>query len=102
MKIKTNDKVLITKGKDKGKEGRVTRVILDQKRVVVEGRNLVKKHIRPQKEGEKGKVMEIESPLAVSNVKLICPHCNKPTRVGHTFKDDEKRRICKKCEKMIQ
>ena len=103
MKIKKDDTVLITKGKYRGKTGKVLRVMPDENRMIVEGVNIVKKHTRPRKTGEKGKVLEIPAPINVSNAKLICSKCKKPTRIQYNFisrKDKKaKVRICKRCGK---
>lgn len=96
-KIQTGDQVLITNGQDKGKTGKVVRVLPEENRVVVEGLNLQKKNIRPQKKEESGQVVEFPAPMDVSNVRLICSSCNEPTRVGFSKEGDEKFRVCKKC-----
>jgi len=101
MKIKKGDQVLIIKGKDRGRIGKVIKAIVKENRIIVEGLNLVKKHIKPRKAGEKGKIIEMPRPIYVNNVKLICPHCSKPTRVGYRFEGQEKKRFCKKCQKSI-
>jgi len=101
MKIKKNDNVLIISGKSKGKRGKVTNVLPASFQVVVEGVNLVKKHIKPKREGAKGQVVEIPKPIAVSNVKLICPKCGQPTRVGYKLVGKNKFRLCKKCGQEI-
>ena len=97
MKIKKDDQVLIISGKDRGKKGKILGVFPKELRVVVEGINIRKKHVKPKKSGEKGQIVETPSPLAVSNVKLICPKCAQPTRVGYKFVENKKYRICKKC-----
>lgn len=102
MKIKKGDNVLIIKGKDRGKTGKVIKALPKENKVVIEGLNLVKKHIKPRRQGEKGKIVEIPRPIYVSNVKLICPNCNKPTRVGYKFEGEEKYRYCKKCQQLIR
>ncbi len=103
MKIKTGDKVLVTHGKDRGKTGKVTDAFPEEHQVIVEGVNKLKKHVKPQKEGEKGQIVEINAPIDVSNVKLLCPSCNnKPSRVGYKVQGDEKYRVCKKCQKPVQ
>lgn len=94
MKIKKNDTVLIISGKDRGRKDKVIKVMPKKNKVIVEGLNLVRKHIRPKKQGEKGQRIELPAPLDVSNVKLICPKCKKATRVS-------KKRICKKCQSQI-
>jgi len=101
MKIKKGDTVLIISGKDRGKKGKTITVLPKENRIVVEGINLRKKHLRPRREGEKGQMVEIAAPLNVSNVKLICPKCKTPTRVGHKVVGKNKFRTCKKCEQEI-
>lgn len=103
MKIRRGDQVLIIKGKDKGKKGRVLRGFPKKNQVLVEGVNLKKKHQRPRREGEKGQVVEVPAPISISQVKLICPKCGKPTRIGYKEKPKDKKiktkiRICKKCQ----
>lgn len=97
MKIKKGDTVLIIRGKDRGKVGKVIKVIPKENKVVIEGLNLVKKHVKPKRQGEKGKIIEIPRPIYVSNVKLICPNCQKPIRVKYKIENDKKYRYCKKC-----
>lgn len=97
MKIKKSDIVLIISGKDKGKKGKVLKVLPKEEKIIVEGINLRKKHIRPKRSGEKGQVIEVPSPLHVSNVKLICPKCGKAVRIGYRITNKKKFRICKKC-----
>lgn len=101
MKIKKDDTVLIISGKDQGKKGKVMEVLPQQGRVIVEGLNLRKKHVKPKKQGEKGQVVEIPGPVDISNVKLICPKCKKPVRVGYKIEGDKKFRMCKKCKQTI-
>ena len=90
MKIKQGDKVVVIAGKDKGKEGKVIQTLKAQDRVIVEGVNIVKKHIKPNG-GENGRIAEIEAPLHVSNVMIIDPKTKKGTRVGHTTNKDGKK-----------
>ena len=105
MKIKTGDTVLVISGKYKGKTGKVLRALPKEERVIVEGVNIVKKHLKPRTGQGKGQIIEKPAPIHVSNVKLICPHCKKPTRVGYTFEEKKgkrrKIRICKKCLKEV-
>lgn len=101
MKIKTNDKVKILKGKDRNKEGKVIQVFPIAKKLVVEGLNIMKKHLRTKKQGEKGQVIELSAPLRVDNVMLVCPRCGKGTRVGYKKDGDEKKRVCSKCKEFI-
>lgn len=101
MKIKKDDQVIVISGKYRGKKGKVLKVLPKKDKIVVEGVNLVKKHVRPKKSGEKGQVVEMPAPLHVSNLKLICSRCNKPTRTGFKTSGKNKYRICKKCSKEI-
>jgi large subunit ribosomal protein L24 len=105
MRIKKGDTVLIIAGKDRGRTGKVVRALAKERRLIVEGINIIKKHVRPRRMGEKGQRIEIEAPIDVSNVKLICPKCKKATRVGYrVIADKEKKkkfRVCKKCGKEI-
>lgn len=100
MKIKTGDTVLIIAGKDRTKKGKVIEVFPKKDSIIVEGINIVKKHVKPRRSGEKGQRVEVPRPLNISNIKLICPKCKKPARVGYkpVVKGREKKiRICKKC-----
>ncbi|MDI6591655.1 MAG: 50S ribosomal protein L24 [Patescibacteria group bacterium] len=106
MKIKKGDTVLIISGKDRGKKGKVLKAFPKERKVLVEGVNIVKKHLRPRRMGEKGQIIEMPSPIDVSNVKLICPKCGKATRIGYKIKSKIKNqkskiRICKKCGEEI-
>ncbi|MEX0916851.1 MAG: 50S ribosomal protein L24 [Candidatus Spechtbacterales bacterium] len=97
MKVKKDDKVLIVKGKSRGKVGKVLSVNPSLERVVVEGANIQKRHVRARSQGAKGSIVEVPGPMAVSNVKLICGKCDKATRVGWNIEGGEKYRACKKC-----
>jgi len=101
MKIIKGDLVLITAGKDKGRTGKIIKALPKELKVLVEGINLRKKHVRPRKEGEKGQIVEIPAMLDISNTKVICPKCGKATRVGYKVEKDIKKRICKKCKQEI-
>ena len=98
MKIKKNDIVKMLAGKDSGKTAKVVRVFPAEAKVVMEGLNLVKKHLRPRREGEQGQRVELPRKVTVSNVMLICPKCSKPTRVGYDITKEKKVRVCKKCK----
>ena len=101
--VKKNDNVLVTAGRDRGKRGRVLRVIPEKGRVVVEGVNFIKRHTRPNPQRNiKGGIVEREAALAASNVQLVCPECAKPTRVGRKLLDDGRRvRFCVKCKGVV-
>src|SRR3989338_3321289 len=97
MKIRTGDNVIMLIGKDKGKTGKIMRALPDKSRVVVEGLNLVKRHQRPKKQGQKGEVVSRPRPVDISNLMLICQHCKKPSRQGIRREKGKIIRICKKC-----
>ena len=97
MKIRKEDQVLIMSGKDRGRKGKVLEVFPQEDRIMVEGVNLRKKHQRPKKRGEKGQIITLPGSISVSNAKLICSNCGKPSRVGFKTLNKNKVRICKKC-----
>jgi large subunit ribosomal protein L24 len=100
--IRRNDQVIVTTGRDRGKRGRVIKVIPEKNRLIVEGVNIVKRHTRPNPQRNiKGGILEREAPLHASNVQIVCPECGKVTRVGHRIEGDRKVRICRKCEGVI-
>jgi large subunit ribosomal protein L24 len=102
MKIKLNDKVKILSGKDRGKIAKVIQVFPKDNRVVVEGVNQIKKHLRAKSKTEKGQVIELSAPLQANKVLLVCPKCEKSVRVGYTMQGDKKTRICRKCKEVIE
>ena len=108
MKIKKGDTVLIITGKDRGKQGTVSRAMPQDSKVIVEGLSIVKKHVRPQGQTRQGGVIEKAMPIHVSNTMLICTECGEPTRVGldrRPMGSDQKLRpvrVCKKCHKVIE
>ncbi|EEI19187.1 50S ribosomal protein L24 [Lentilactobacillus hilgardii] len=101
MFIKTGDKVRVISGKDKGKEGTVTKTIASKDRVIVEGVNKVKKHTKASSTNPNGGIIDAEAPIHVSNVMLIDPSTNEPTRVGIKVQDGKKIRYSKKSQKAI-
>lgn len=100
-KIKKKDIVLVIAGKDKGKKGEVLKILPKEERIIVSKINIVKKHVRPT-QTQPGGIREIEQPIHISNVMLVCPKCTQPTRVKIDFLPEGKKvRICKKCGEMI-
>ena len=96
MNFKTGDKVVVISGKDKGKQGKITHVLRSENRVVVEGVNIVKKHVKGNGQTP-GSINEVEAPINASNVMILDPKTNKPTRIGHSVnKDGKKIRVTKK------
>lgn len=102
LKIKRNDIAQVIKGRDKGKKGKVLTLLDLNKRAIVEGINLVKKHKRKTQTDQQGGIVSIETPVSVSNLMLVCKHCARPVRVGLTrLKDGTKTRFCKACKEAI-
>lgn len=101
MKLKVGDKVLVTKGKDKGRAGKIEIAFSKTGKVLVPGLNVYKKH-KKAVEGQEGGIIEFSRPYPASSVSLICPHCAKKTRVSYRrTKSGEKNRICAKCKRQI-
>ena len=100
--VKKNDLVMVIAGKDKGKSGKVLSVLSKKNRVIVEKVNFIKRHTRPSSKQRQGGIIEREGPITISNVMLICTKCNKPSRVGKKYlEDDKKVRVCKKCGEIL-
>jgi large subunit ribosomal protein L24 len=101
MKLKKDDTVRVIVGKDKGKNGRILRLLRNKARpgrvrVLVEGLNIVKKAKKARSQQDRGGIIEIEAPLDVSNVMIVCKKCG-PTRIGYKGEGKDKKRVCKKC-----
>ena len=101
--IRKNDNVVVVTGKDRGKRGRVLKVVPEKNRLVVEGVNIIKRHTKANPQRQiKGGLVEREAPLHASNVQLVCPECGKPTRIGRrVLGDGRKVRVCRKCEGVV-
>jgi large subunit ribosomal protein L24 len=101
--IRRNDNVVVITGKDRGKRGRVLKVDPGKNRLIVEGVNFIKRHTKPNPQRQiKGGVVEREASLHASNVQLVCPECDKPTRLGRKILGDGRKvRICRKCEGVV-
>jgi len=97
MNIKRDDKVIVLSGKDKGKEGKVLSVDPKAGKVIVEGVSVASKHSKPRKQGEKGGIIKLETPIYACKVMVVCPKCGKATRVAHKLVDGKNVRVCKKC-----
>ena len=97
MNIKKDDKVIVLSGKDKGKQGKVLGTVPAERKVVVEGINMVTCHTKPRRQGEEGGIVKREAPLYASKVQVVCPKCGKGTRVAHKIADGKKTRVCKHC-----
>jgi large subunit ribosomal protein L24 len=102
MKIRKNDTVLVIAGKDRGKKGKVRKALPKNDKVIVEGVNMIKRHSRAKGQARQAGIIELEAPLDISNVIVICNKCNKPARVGFRFlTDGRKARICRSCDEVI-
>ncbi len=101
--VKTGDEVIVINGKYNGQKGKVLQVAPAEGKVIVEGINIITKHVKPRRMGEAGGLIKAESALYADKVQLVCPKCGKPTRVGHAFdKNGKKMRVCKKCNAQFE
>jgi len=101
--IKKNDTVIVISGDEKGKKGRVRSVLAKENRLLIEGLNIIKRHMKPNKKYTQGGIIEKEAPIHRSNVMLVCPKCDKPTRIGHNILENGKKiRLCKQCGEVIE
>lgn len=101
LNVKKGDTVVVLSGKDKGKQGKIIQALPKKSQVVVEDVNKVKRHTKPSLKAPQGGILQKEMPLNVCKVQLICPACNKPTRVAHKTVDGKNSRVCKKCGEVI-
>ncbi len=101
LKIKKGDKVEVLLGKDRSRQGVVRKVFPIQGSALIEGINIVKKHVKARGKDHPGGILEVEKPLAISKLAVICPNCKKPTRIGFRVEKDSKYRICKKCNELV-
>lgn len=97
FKIKKNDNVEVLSGKDKGKRGSVVRIIPKKDKVIVSGVNIVKKAMKRRSQQDQGGIVEIEAPLHISNVGVVCKKCGRPVKIGYKIDGDKKVRVCRKC-----
>ena len=98
MNVRKNDKVVVLSGKDKGKQGEVLRAMPAEGKVVVQGVSVATKHQKARKQGEESSIIKVETPIYACKVMVVCPKCNKPTRVAHKVGADGKKvRVCKHC-----
>ena len=102
MKIHKNDTVLVIAGKDKGKKGKVRKAYPDKERIMIEGVNMIKRHSKTKGKTRQAGIIELEAPIHVSNVMVICNKCNKPARIGYrVLEDGKKARYCRNCSEII-
>ena len=98
MKVRRGDNVLVIAGKDRGKQGVIQKVFPEDNKLVVTGLNLAKHHLKPSRKNPHGGIMDMPAAMNASNVVVICPHCNQPTRVAHKESNQAKERVCRKCQ----
>lgn len=101
MKIKKGDEVMIMSGKDKGKKGKVEKILYKKNTVVLPGLNIYKRHLKKKDEKNPGGIVEFARPLPIGNITLICSKCGKSTRIGYKISGNNKVRICRKCKATI-
>lgn len=101
LHVREGDTVMVISGDDKGETGKVLAVSPKEGKVIVEGLNKVKKHLKPRKMGDKGGIVEAEAPMYASKVQIYCSNCKKPRRTKHKFEDGKKVRVCGKCGKTL-
>lgn len=102
MKLRKDDVVVVILGKDKGKKGKILRVLPQERQIIIEGINFIKKHVRPSKQHRQGGILEMEGPLNLSKVMIYCPKCDKGARVGAKFLEDGRKvRVCNRCEEVL-
>ena len=100
--VKTGDTVVVLSGKERGKRGKIIAVSPKEGKVIIEGVNMVSKHVKPKIMGEAGGIIKAEGAMYASKVQLVCPSCDKATRIAHKISEDgKKQRICKKCGKTL-
>jgi large subunit ribosomal protein L24 len=97
LHVKKGDEVMIISGRDKGKKGKILEVSVAERKVIIEGRNIVTKHVKPKRQGELGGIVKAEAAIYADKVMPVCPKCSKATRIAHGEKDGKKIRLCKKC-----
>ncbi len=96
--VKTGDTVQVISGREKGKKGKVIAVSPKEGKLIIEGVNMVSKHVKPRQVGQEGGIVKAEGAMYACKVQVVCPHCNKATRVGHKFLEDgQKQRVCRRC-----
>ncbi|MCX7774773.1 MAG: 50S ribosomal protein L24 [Spirochaetaceae bacterium] len=100
-KLRKEDLVQVIAGKDKGKQGKILKIDREKGRVIIEGINMVKKAMRKRSQTDRGGIVEIEAPIHISNVMIVCRKCNKPVRIGYKVEGDVKKRVCRKCGEVL-
>ena len=102
LKLKKGDTVRVLRGRDRGKQGAILRVLPDSGKVLVEGVNMVFKHTRPKRQGEKAQRITVASAVNIGSVMVVCPSCKKASRLGRQLMDGKLKRVCKKCKSILE
>ena len=97
LNVKKGDTVVVISGKDKGKQGKILAAMPEDQRVIVQNVNMITAHVKPRKQGEEGGIVKREAAIYASKVQVVCPKCDKGTRVAYEIKDGKKVRVCKHC-----
>lgn len=100
FKIRKDDQVEVIAGKDKGKRGKIVKIVREKDRAIVSGVNIVKKAMKKKSQQDRGGIVEIEAPIHVSNLMIVCKKCG-PTRIGYKIDADKKNRVCRKCGEVL-
>lgn len=103
QKVRKDDTVQVFRGKDRGKQGKVQRILSSEGRVVVEGVNILKRHVKRRPGLRQAGIISLEVPIRLSHVRVVCPRCNRPARMGFQVLEDRRKvRVCKKCKEAIE
>lgn len=101
MKLNIGDEVLVVAGREKGKKGKIEKILPLESKVVVTGVNLYKRNKKAAGNNQKAGIIDIIKPLPVANIMFVCPKCKLAARIGYTVKNNEKSRVCKKCDQIV-
>lgn len=101
MKLKKGDEIIVTRGKDLGKKGKIEKSLPAKGKVLVTGLNMFKRHLKSRGQGKPGGIVDIIRPISIANVALICSHCGQRTRIGYRLAKEGKERICRKCKEKV-
>ena len=102
MRVKKGDTIVVITGKDKGRKGKIRQVLPKDESVIIEGVNIIKRHMKPRGQARQAGIIESEAPVHISKVMIVCPKCNKPARLKANVSEDGKRmRVCSKCNEVI-
>ena len=102
IKLRVNDTVIVNTGVDKGKKGKILKVLKADNKVIVQGINVRTKHVKPKKQGQESGILKVESPVNVSKVNYYCPKCEKGVKLGIKVVDSKRTRVCRKCNTEIK